>query len=156
LSTNKTPIVNFSTTQLGVGKTKKMSPSLETAESEWLSQLAAMRAAISELNLSKSESNTPFYGQDLLSDDEDIVPIQGNDDLWDLISEISEEAYTSEEPGTTLAEQLEVDGATGVYDRAWLSRQCAAVSSRKSGLEANALLEQVEAILASDSNGKLN
>jgi antiviral helicase SLH1 len=41
-----------------------------------------------------------------------------------------------------------------LYDRDWLNRQCVAVSKRNSGLDAQSLQDQIEAILASDSNGK--
>ncbi|KAF2425247.1 Sec63-domain-containing protein [Tothia fuscella] len=129
-----------------------MSPSLETAESTWLSQLAEMRAAIAELNLNKVNSTAVPYGQDLVLDDEDILPIGGNEELWDLISEVSEEEFTSGELGTPSSDSFQLNGASNNYDQNWLSNQCLAVSSRNSGLEANALLEQVEAILASDSN----
>jgi antiviral helicase SLH1 len=132
-----------------------MSPALSATESQWISQLASMRAAISELKLSKAAPTAIPYGQDLLLDDEDILPIEGSDDLWDLISEISEEEYTSEEPGTAFVDQQSAATSSRAYDRDWLRSQCVAVSSRNSGLESNALYEQVEAILASDSNGKL-
>jgi antiviral helicase SLH1 len=131
-----------------------MSPSLNTAQTQWLSQLATMRAAIAELNLSKVDNNAAEYGQDLNLDDEDLLPIHGTDDLWDLISEISEEEYTSGELDTFPAASQAPIGAPGIYDRDWLSRECAAVSTRNSGLDAHSLQEQVEAVLASDSNGE--
>jgi antiviral helicase SLH1 len=133
-----------------------MPPSLDTTESQWLSQLATMRAAIAELNLSKIDNGAVEYGHDLHLDDEDLLPVQGGDDLWDLISEISEEEYTSEDPDPATAATSEPAGRSGVYDRDWLQRQCVAVSTRNSGLDAHSLQEQVEATLASDSNGEID
>ena len=132
-----------------------MSASLDDAESQWLSQLATMRAAIAELNLSKIDPGAVQYGKDLSLDDGDILHIQGNSDLWDIISEISDEDYTSEESGPASAEPTKSEETQEKYDQAWLSRQCIAVSSRNSGLDAYSLQEQIEAILASDGNSKL-
>jgi antiviral helicase SLH1 len=131
-----------------------MSLSLSTTESQWLSQLAAMRAAIAELNLSKVDIDATEYGHDLHLDDEDLLPIQGGDDLWDLISEVSEEAYTSGGSEPLSIAEAESSALSGLYDRDWLNRQCVAVSKRNSGLDAQSLQDQIEAILASDSNGK--
>jgi antiviral helicase SLH1 len=132
-----------------------MAPSLNAAESQWLSQLATMRAAIAELNLAKVDDSAIEYGQDLHLDDEDLLPIQGGNDLWDLISDISEDEYTSGESESPPSGTSDLAGPAGVYDRDWLSKQCVAVSTRNSGLDAHALQDQVEAVLASDSNGKL-
>ena len=65
-----------------------MSPSLETAESQWLQQMATMRAAIAELKLPK-DSTTVEYGHDLLLDDGDISCRFGDDDILVLLSDLS-------------------------------------------------------------------
>jgi antiviral helicase SLH1 len=75
-----------------------MSPSLENAESQWLEQFAAMRAAIAELGLPNKDQGNFEYGKDIVIDDEDEpLNITSVDDLWDLISEVSEEPISSEE-----------------------------------------------------------
>lgn len=130
-----------------------MSPSLASAESQWLSQLATMRAAIAEMNLAKPDPDVPEYGHDLQFEDEDVLPIKDTDEFWDLISDISEEDCTSEAPTLTPPESTQHDAAPTGYNRDWLNRQCASVASRNSGLDANSLQEQVQAVLASDSNG---
>lgn len=124
---------------------------MDTAQSQWLSQLAEMRAAIA--SLPKPGPHTVEYGKDLSLDDDDIVSVSGGDDIWDLISEISEEEYTSGElDGAPLPSTADY-GHYEAYGKEWLKEQCIGVANRNSGLEFHALQEQVEAILASDSHG---
>jgi antiviral helicase SLH1 len=47
-----------------------MSANLNSAETQWLAQLSAMRAAIAELKLPAETESTPAYGQDVWTDEE--------------------------------------------------------------------------------------
>lgn len=124
---------------------------MNTAQSQWLSQLADMRAAIA--SLPKPGPDTVEYGKDLALDDDDIVSVSGGDDIWDLISEISEEEYTSGELDGAPLPSADHQGRYEPFGKEWLKEQCVGVANRNSGLDAHALQEQVEAILASDSHG---
>ncbi|KAF2834722.1 Sec63-domain-containing protein [Patellaria atrata CBS 101060] len=128
-----------------------MSPSLETAQSQWLEQLASMRAALAELNLPQENGTTP-YGQDIVLDDDELSGASSGDDIWDLISNEWDDEYSSD--------QLEISDINGAqpsveanrYDRQWLGNRCLEVSNRGSGLDSRALEEQIIAVIASDSS----
>ncbi|KAJ9662580.1 putative steryl acetyl hydrolase mug81 [Coniosporium apollinis] len=129
-----------------------MSPSVETAESEWLAQLAAMRAAIAELKLPQKNGDTQLYGEDIKIDDEDLSGTSSGDDIWDLISDADEDEYSSDHLDSYEAPVGEVSVDAAPYSPEWLKQQCVDVARRGSGLDAEALQEQVVAVLASDSN----
>jgi antiviral helicase SLH1 len=118
-------------------------------ESQWLAQLASMRAALAELNLSQINDNehyeTKQYGQDILLDDEDLSSASGYGDLWDYISD--EEDHSSDYNG----------GASGVvYGMEWLGEMCQDFAGRKAGLDARELEEQIVALLTHHSDGMLD
>jgi antiviral helicase SLH1 len=128
-----------------------MSPSVEDAQAQWLEQLATMRKAIAELNLPADAEKGPAYGDDLGFNDDDLSGTASGEDIWDIISDEYEEEYSSDYP-----DQFPNDGLeSGVYDQQWLANRCATIAQGSSGLDAGALKEQVSAILASDSNGKI-
>jgi antiviral helicase SLH1 len=129
-----------------------MSPSLDTAESQWLSQLTAMRAAIAELDLPNEYQGGFEYGKGIIVDNDEPLNLTSVDDLWDLISDVSEEVITSDDQDVFPVAAKEHASATIGYDRIWLQEQCAKVAKRNSGLNAMALEDQVQAILASDSS----
>ncbi|TKA64337.1 hypothetical protein B0A49_06437, partial [Cryomyces minteri] len=128
-----------------------MSPSAETAESLWLAQLSAMREAIAELKLPRQDDGQA-YGQDIVVDDEDFSGTNSSDDIWDLISDDEDDPYSSDQ----------LDGADGygsdvfvdgdAYDQSWLRKQCMEVATRSSGLDSDALQEQLMAALSSNSD----
>ncbi|KAI6798733.1 Sec63-domain-containing protein [Hortaea werneckii] len=123
-----------------------MSPSADSAASQWLEQLAAMRAAIADLKLPETngESGKHELGFDL--DDDDLSPASPTDDIWDLISEDEEDfSDGSLEPPA-------VDEVAAVGSQEWLGQKCAEVASKGTGLDSEALQEQIVAILASDSS----
>ena len=125
-----------------------MSPSLETAQSQWLEQLEAMRKAIADLDLPPTSELAPAYGDDIALDDDDLSTTLSGEDIWDLLSDEYEEEYSSD--------HLDDDAGyvtKALYDQDWLEEQCMHVARRGSGLDAGALKEQISAILASDSNG---
>ncbi|KAI7281912.1 Sec63-domain-containing protein [Hortaea werneckii] len=123
-----------------------MSPSADSAASQWLEQLAAMRAAIADLKLPETngESGKHELGFDL--DDDDLSPASPTDDIWDLISEDEEDfSDGSLEPPA-------VDEVAAVGSQEWLGQKCAEVAGKGTGLDREALQEQIVAILASDSS----
>ncbi|KAK7529744.1 Sec63 Brl domain-containing protein [Phyllosticta citricarpa] len=127
-----------------------MSPSLETAESQWLAQLAEMRAAIADLNLPQKNGEVPEYGNDWIVDDEDLSGTASGDDIWDLVSD--EDDYSSDD--AVIYDDFPLDQPPEVlqYGPEWLFDQCHGVAQRGSGLDAQALHEQIVAILSSDTN----
>lgn len=127
-----------------------MSSSLDSAQTEWLEQLAAMRQAIADLNLPPYIEKTPAYGDDLDIDDDDLSGTVSGEDIWDVISDEYDEEYSSDHLDQYVDDQLVMD----LYDQNWLANRCADVARRSSGLTAGVLKEQILAILASDSNGE--
>ncbi|KAJ5219584.1 hypothetical protein N7468_008788 [Penicillium chermesinum] len=122
--------------------------SIANTESQWLSQLAAMRQAIAELNLPKELSHdTISYGSDVDLDIDDDYSSPGTvDDVWDIIS--SDDETTDD-----------LDDLTGAphdqplpYDQQWLAAKCHELSARNSTLDASELTQQIVATLATDSN----
>jgi antiviral helicase SLH1 len=130
-----------------------MSSSTDTAQAQWLEQLAAMRKAIADLNLPADAAKGPAYGDDLDLDDDDLSGAASGEDIWDFFSDEQEDSYSSDH----LEEHIEAYIAKpGIYDQQWLAAMCADVSQRGSGLDSSALQEQLSATLASDSNGTLS
>ncbi|KAF2852407.1 Sec63-domain-containing protein [Plenodomus tracheiphilus IPT5] len=125
-----------------------MSPAVEDAQAQWLEQLASMRKAIAELNLPNETDQAPAYGHDIDFDDDDFSGTASGEDIWDIISDEYEEAYSSDQLEQSSHSQL----GGNAYDQQWLADKCVAVARSSSGLDANALKEQLTAILASDSN----
>jgi hypothetical protein len=131
-----------------------MSDKLQVMEAEWLSKLAAMRDAISKLNIPKEEPpQGELYGYDLGLSDDDFSYPSGSDDIWDLISDDTD--YSSDhEPHHQLDDSFASSAVVEQqYDRNWLARRSAGVASRTSGFDADALTDQILAILSSDSSG---
>ncbi|KAM0720684.1 hypothetical protein Q7P37_004821 [Cladosporium fusiforme] len=132
-----------------------MSPTADTAASQWLEQLAAMRAAIAELNLPQTngDSKDASYGNDFGLDEDDLSPASGSDDIWDIISDEDEDDFSEESLEPSSAYQLGgEEPSTTAGSRAWLSDRCAYVSSKGNGLDADTLEEHITAVLASDSS----
>ncbi|KAL9636349.1 MAG: hypothetical protein Q9164_002877 [Protoblastenia rupestris] len=127
-----------------------MSQSFESAETEWLSQLAAMRHAIAELNPNQPNGDIKPYGHDLTIDDDELTGGSGSDDIWDISSQEDGADYSSDMldgiDGVSPDETSEEDA----YGSKWLRNKCHAFASRKSGLVEDELHEQLSAMLASD------
>ncbi|KAI6894602.1 hypothetical protein KC318_g11830, partial [Hortaea werneckii] len=68
-----------------------MSPSADSAASQWLEQLAAMRAAIADLKLPETNGQSGKHELGFDLDDDDLSPASPTDDIWDLISEDEED-----------------------------------------------------------------
>lgn len=127
-----------------------MSPSSNaTAEGQWQTQLAAMRAAIADLKLpATSGGGNDAYGSDI--DYEDEEPSSGNsgDDVWDFIEDSEEDLWSSDLNEDHIPDEQPV--ASG-YGPQWLNSKCLGFASRKQGLSGEDLQEQIMALLASDS-----
>ncbi|KAH3916623.1 hypothetical protein HBI56_048130 [Parastagonospora nodorum] len=125
-----------------------MSPSIDSAQAQWLEQLAAMRKAIAELNLPAEGQKPPAYGDDIEFDDDDFSGTASGEDIWDIISDEYEDEYSSDQ----LEQFSDLPTGGSPYSQQWLAKKCAGVAQRSSGLDARALKDQLSAILASDSN----
>jgi antiviral helicase SLH1 len=131
-----------------------MSANLNSAETQWLAQLSAMRAAIAELKLPAETENTPAYGQDVWTDEEDSSePTSGEDDLWDLIDDDDEDQASLSDSSHPMPSQSGHDETPApTYGAAWLRERLNYVSS---GMSVDELQEHIVAILGSDSSGTL-
>ena len=127
-----------------------MTPELESAQAEWLSQLAAMRQSIADLKLSQVNRNSKPYGQDIIVDEEDLTGGSSSDSIWD-ISDDEEDEYSSDSLDGSAARGKTNGGSFGMD---WLKAKCLAFAEQRSGLNAEELEGQVMSLLASDSQGK--
>src|SRR4051812_4371086 len=109
-----------------------MSSPLETAEALWQTQLAAMRAAIADLNLPPKTINGDTVSPALdidFDEDEDLTSGNSGDDVWDFISDSEGDSHGSDfDDGPISAAD-----AAG-YGPQWLKSKCVALAARKQGL----------------------
>lgn len=131
-----------------------MSPSFESAESEWLAQYAALRQTLAELKVGQPDGEIKGYGHDIVLDDEDLTGGSGSDDLWNVFSDNEEDNdYGSDmSDGVTDLPNGEPKSAYS-YGQEWLKSKCLAFTSQKSGIDAEELQQQLFAMLASDMRG---
>ena len=125
---------------------------LTTLGSQWLAQLASMRQSISDLALDKQHGQIQGYGKNLVVDDEDLTG--PNKSIWDLFNQREE---NEDSRGTGIQDRIRhQNGYQQVsYDMKWLRNQCIAFTTRKTGLDAHHLQNQLSALLASDQNGAI-
>jgi antiviral helicase SLH1 len=126
-----------------------MSPAaLATAEAEWQTQLAAMRAALADLKLPQSENGEmAVYGSDIpFDDDDDFTSGNSGDDVWDFITDDDDALYSSD-----LNEDIVPEEPTQGYGPQWLKSKCDGFAAKKQGLSGEDLHGQIVALLASDS-----
>lgn len=128
-----------------------MSSSLDTAETQWLAQLSAMRSAIAELKLPPKDDTTAPYGQGVWTDEEDLSDTTSGDDIWDLIDDEEDESSSD------ALEGLEDDFTqTHIeerpYSKIWLQTRLSGAADRGTGLSLDDLQQQIGAILGSDSS----
>ena len=126
-----------------------MPPSLDSAEAQWQTQLAAMRAALAELKLPHKDENgkSASYAPDIdFVEDEDFTSGNSGDDVWDFISDDEEDLYSSD-----LNEDLIPDAEVRDYGSEWLKIKCTSLAARKQGLSGEDLEQQIMALLISDS-----
>jgi len=130
-----------------------MASSLEDVHAQWLEQMVAMRTAIAELELSVHHHHHDgafAYGHDTHLDDNDVLGTSSQD-IWDITSD----DYPEHSSSDVIDHVLPSQSGANAYGQQWLTQQCRAVAHSGSGLEADALTDQLMAMLASDSNGKL-
>jgi antiviral helicase SLH1 len=125
-----------------------MASTLQNPQAAWMAQLEAMRKAIAELNLPSASERIPAYGDDLDLDDDDLSGTVSGEDIWDVISDEYEDDYSSDQ----LDHDYGAQTGQSAYDQRWLEEKCVEVAHRGSGLHADALKDQLLAVLGSDSN----
>ncbi|MCJ1313523.1 hypothetical protein MMC25_007202 [Agyrium rufum] len=125
-----------------------MATSADSAQLQWLSQLASMRETIENLQATLAKDSPLAYGQDLLDEDENETE---SDDVWDVydddddFDESSDSPYDDDEPQVNGHPQGEPSKGS------WFDDQMSALAARRSGLDTHDLREQTRALLASDS-----
>lgn len=119
---------------------------MDAAEAQWREQMASMRAALADLKLPDIPLNATPYGSDIDFDDDEFTSGNSGDDVWDFISESEEDVY-----GSDPNEHVTLEMDAGNHGPAWLRSRCIGFTSRKQGLSAEDLQEQIMALLASDS-----
>ncbi|KAI5291851.1 hypothetical protein KEM54_005287 [Ascosphaera aggregata] len=127
--------------------------SAELVESEWLSQLAAMRQTIADLRLSQEPQIDRLQSNDGVCNVEIECSSLNDEDLWDAIDEkfgpmleLDDDALEAASSGTPPA----LGFREGVYDYDWLREKCENIAPSK-GLKPTELLQQLFTVLASDS-----
>ena len=131
-----------------------MLPALETAESEWLAQYAALRQTLVGLKPEQLNSETKGYGHDIGFDDEDLTGDSSSDDSWNVFSddEADGEYSNDVEDGVTESPSGKPKSAYS-SGQEWLRSKCLAFASSKSRLKAEELQQQLSAMLISDMRG---
>ena len=129
-----------------------MSPSTFSAESQWLSQLAAMREAIAGLKLQQQDDYGKGYGYDLQIGTDEDSESSGIDDIWDVLSD----------SGGALESADSTDGAgKSVVDwpaplnshRWWMKNKCLELARTSTGFSGDELQDQILVLLASNLEG---
>jgi antiviral helicase SLH1 len=123
-----------------------------SSESQWLSQLAAMRQAIADLKLPKHPpNNTVSYGSDVELDIDDDYASSGTagtiDDVWDIISSDDETTEDIDD-----FDRVSLPPTSSSYDWFWLEGKCQELAGRGSSMDAAELAQQITATLAADSD----
>jgi antiviral helicase SLH1 len=123
---------------------------LDSAEAQWQTQFAAMRAALADLKLPPTTSNsvTDGYGPDIDFDDDEFTSGNSGEDVWDFIEDSEDDLWSSDYNDDQIPDG-EPSGAG--YGPQWLKSKCIGFASRKQGLASEDLQEQIMALLASDS-----
>ena len=131
-----------------------MSPSVDEALSQWLAQLAEMKAAIAELESTQKMSNSAPFGDDIEKELEALDVRPQKDDVLDLVAR-EYKAYDESEEDTSSNDVTNSPNgvSSGAYDEDWLQLQCQRAEKQGSELDSNRLYDQVSATLVSDSSG---
>ena len=130
------------------------SAALESAEAQWLTQLAAMRAALAYLELPSKFPNgeVSTYGSDFDFDqDDDFTSGNSGDDVWDFISDSELDAWSSDDLAPEPSVEPSSSANAAHYGPQWLSSKCIGFASKTQGLSGEDLQEQIMALLVSDS-----
>ncbi|KAJ6022789.1 uncharacterized protein N7446_013141 [Penicillium canescens] len=120
-------------------------------ESQWLSQLAAMRQAIADLKLPQELPQESIgYGSDIDLDIDDDYSSPGTiDDVWDIISSDDETFDDLDELDRFDEFLIEQESP---YNRSWLEDKCQDLAIRNSSMDATELCQQIITTLAADSD----
>ena len=126
-----------------------MSLSLDSAQSQWLTQLRNFQATLESLR-KQIDSTTESYGQGLDEEDDDLTGESSSDDIWDVPfeAEDDESSDPSEESGG-----IAVNGfpnGEGFTDDSFQNK-IEEFATCHTGLDAHELQRQIRALLASDS-----
>lgn len=128
-----------------------MPSNLQDAQAAWLEQLEAMRKAIAELKLPAASQASSAYGEGMDFDDDDLSGTASGEDIWDVLSDEYDDVYSSDQLNNDAASASASSAPKDRYDQGWLAGRCAAVAQRGSGLNGDALADQILAILSSNS-----
>ena len=110
-----------------------------------------MRQAIAELKLDdQSNSQDQAYGRDIVVDDDDLTGASGSDDLWNAFSDETDSSYTSDMLDGVDEALPYLEASEHPWGHGWLRSKCLGIAGRKSDLDAEALQQQLSAMLASD------
>ncbi|KAI4212741.1 MAG: hypothetical protein LQ351_004634 [Letrouitia transgressa] len=127
-----------------------MSPSTISAEDDWLTQLKAMRAAISDIGLSQYKSEPSTYDKEAQVDLNEISSEEDNQDIWDVYSE-PDDTEDSSDPQDGVDDVPIFGNNLSKFGPQWLSNKCTAIAASNAGLSAPVLQSSISALLASDA-----
>ncbi|KAJ6091569.1 hypothetical protein N7467_003538 [Penicillium canescens] len=124
---------------------------ISATESQWLSQLAAMRQAIADLKLPQELPQESIgYGSDIDLDIDDDYSSPGTiDDVWDIIS--SDDETSDDLDGLDRFDEFLIEQESP-YNRSWLEDKCQDLAIRNSSMDATELCQQIITTLAADSD----
>ncbi|OGE56054.1 hypothetical protein PENARI_c003G09543 [Penicillium arizonense] len=124
---------------------------ISATESQWLSQLAAMRQAIADLKLPQELPQESIgYGSDIDLDIDDDYSSPGTiDDVWDIIS--SDDETSDDLDGLDGFNEFLIEQESP-YNRSWLEDKCQDLAIRNSSMDATELCQQIITTLAADSD----
>lgn len=131
-----------------------MAPALEDLESQWLAQLAAMRATIAEI---KSQHTTGYvngetqaYGHDtVIDEDEDATNTEPANDIWEISS--NDEAEVSSVSSDDLQAAYVLEHIVVPHSQDWLRVRCQALEDKRGG-DVHSLYDEIRSLLASDAS----
>jgi hypothetical protein len=126
-----------------------MADHLDAMEAEWLRKLTTMREAIAKLNLPKFDlPEVPLVS---VTDDE-LLFDSGSGNITDFLSDES----SDEDTAPHLAALPTTEGSSPIsYNRDWLETRIKTLASRNPTHNAADLVNQIVAVLASDSTGQI-
>lgn len=127
-----------------------MSSAFDSAVAQWRAQFTAMREAIAGLRLDQPNGDIEPYGQGMRFNDGDLSGASDSDDLWDVWSIKQEGDSCSSGPDDENGPESFRQPEDKKYGPAWLTSRCQDFASRKHGLDAGDLQQQLSAMLASD------
>ncbi|KAL8801301.1 MAG: hypothetical protein Q9182_004566 [Xanthomendoza sp. 2 TL-2023] len=127
-----------------------MSLSTFSTESQWLAQVAAMRAAIAGLKFDLMNPSTQAYGHDIAVDEAGTSDSSEIDDIWDISNSVDEGHDSSDLADGTedsvLHHEIDTSGS-----REWLQKMCFNLAQKNAGLHSAELQDQITTLLVSNT-----